>query len=59
MSSDSPPDQKRGNQPEDAEALQMELAETCSYIISLRFLGMVFDDALGEPGTFFYVSWAQ
>mmetsp|Transcript_2240 Transcript_2240/g.8594 ORF Transcript_2240/g.8594 Transcript_2240/m.8594 type:complete len:512 (-) Transcript_2240:1920-3455(-) len=47
------------NQPEDAEALQMELAETCSYIISLRFLGMVFDDALGEPGTFFYVSWAQ
>jgi D-3-phosphoglycerate dehydrogenase len=47
------------NQPEDAEALQQELAEACSYIISLRFLGMVFDDALGEPGTYFYVSWAQ
>jgi D-3-phosphoglycerate dehydrogenase len=47
------------NQPEDGEALQQELAEACSYIISLRFLGMVFDDALGEPGTYFYVSWAQ
>ena len=47
------------NQPDDGEALQQELAEACSYIISLRFLGMVFDDALGEPGTYFYVSWAQ
>jgi len=47
------------NQPEDAEAIQAELAESCSFIISLRFLGMVFDDELGEPGTYFYVSWAQ
>uniref|UniRef100_A0A6U3GC24 phosphoglycerate dehydrogenase n=1 Tax=Mantoniella antarctica TaxID=81844 RepID=A0A6U3GC24_9CHLO len=47
------------NQPEDADSLQADLAATCSFIISLRFLGMVFDDELGEPGTFFYVSWAQ
>ena len=47
------------NQPEDAEALQAELAAACNFIISLRFLGMVFNDELGEPGTYFYVSWAQ
>ena len=47
------------NQPDDAEKLQADLAEECNYIISLRFLGMVFDDELGEPGTYFYVSWAQ
>jgi D-3-phosphoglycerate dehydrogenase len=47
------------NQPDDAETIQAELAEKCSFIISLRFLGMVFDDDLGEPGTYFYVSWAQ
>ena len=33
--------------------------ERARYIISLRFLGQVFDDDLGEPGTYFYVSWAQ
>ena len=47
------------DQPEDAEALQAELAATCNFIISLRFPGMVFNDELGEPGTYFYVSWAQ
>ena len=47
------------NQSEDAEALQAELAAACNFIISLRFLGMVFSDELGEPGTYFYVSWAQ
>ena len=47
------------NQPEDGEALQVELAAACNFIISLRFLGMVFSDELGEPGTYFYVSWAQ
>jgi len=47
------------NQPEDAEAIQAELAKNCSFIISLRFLGMVFADELGEPGTYFYVSWAK
>ena len=47
------------NQPDDAEKLQAELAECEGYIISLRFLGQVFDDDLGEPGTYFYVSWAQ
>ena len=47
------------NQPDDAEALQLELAKECHYIISLRFLGTVFADELGTPGTFFYVSWAQ
>jgi len=46
------------NQPDDADEIQMELAAQCDFIISLRFLGMVFDDKLGEPGTFFYVSWA-
>ena len=29
-------------------------SEECNYIISS--IGMVFDDELGEPGTYFYVS---
>ena len=46
------------NQPDDADALQADLAAQCGFIISLRFIGMVFGGRLGEPGTFFYVSRA-
>jgi len=45
--------------PEDADALQIELASQCDGIISSRFIGTAFDDALGQPGTYYYVSWAQ
>ena len=37
---------------------QAELAKACPAIISTRFLGDVFNDELGKPGTFFHVKWA-
>jgi len=46
------------NQPEDPDALQEELGEQ-DFIISSRFIGSVFKDKLGAPGTFFKVSWNQ
>jgi hypothetical protein len=42
-----------------APAAQDGLAKACPGIISSRFIGNVFDDELGQPGTFFYVKWAQ
>lgn len=44
---------------EDPAGLQAELADKCPAIISSRFIGNVFDDELGTPGTFFYVRWAK
>lgn len=44
---------------EDPAGLQEGLAKACSGIISSRFIGNVFDDELGQPGTFFYVNWAK
>lgn len=41
------------------EQFQVDLAQECPGIISSRFLGNVFDDTLGQPGTFFYVNWAK
>ena len=38
---------------------QAELAKACPAIISTRFLGDVFNDELGKPGTFFSVNWAK
>lgn len=38
---------------------QAGLAKACPGIISSRFIGNVFDDELGQPGTFYYVKWAQ
>lgn len=43
---------------EDPAGLQAELAQKCSGIISSRFIGNVFDDEMGQPGSFFYVKWA-
>lgn len=44
---------------EDPAGLQAELAEKCPGIISSRFIGNVFNDELGQPGTFYYVRWAK
>ncbi|GLI61317.1 hypothetical protein VaNZ11_003673 [Volvox africanus] len=44
---------------EDPAGLQEGLAKACKGIISSRFIGNVFDDELGLPGTYFYVNWAQ
>ncbi|GLC46137.1 hypothetical protein PLESTB_001194100 [Pleodorina starrii] len=44
---------------EDPAGLQEGLAKACPGIISSRFIGNVFDDELGKPGTFYYVQWAQ
>ncbi|KAG2492025.1 hypothetical protein HYH03_009754 [Edaphochlamys debaryana] len=43
---------------EDPAGLQAGLAKACPGIISSRFIGNVFDDELGQPGTYFYVKWA-
>lgn len=44
---------------EDPAGLQEGLAKNCPGIISSRFIGNVFDDELGQPGTYFYVNWAK
>ena len=44
---------------EDPAGLQAGLAKACPAIISSRFIGNVFDDELGQPGTYFYVKWAN
>lgn len=46
------------DQPAEPDELQTELAKTCEGIISSRFIGSIFADQMGTPGTFFYVSWA-
>ncbi len=43
----------------DPAGLQEGLAKECPGVISSRFIGNVFDDELGQPGTFFYVNWAS
>ena len=40
-------------------ASQTELAKACPGLISSRFIGNVFSDELGTPGTFYYVRWAS
>ena len=41
--------------PEDPAKLQDDLAKTCPMVTSSRFIGSVFNDELGQPGTFFWV----
>ena len=41
--------------PEDPGALQDSLAAACPMVISSRFIGSVFNDELGQPGTYFWV----
>lgn len=43
---------------EDPSQFQKDLAAACPGVISSRFIGNVFDDEMGQPGTFFYVKWA-
>jgi len=45
--------------PSDPAALQADLAKTCPMVISSRFIGSVFNDELGQPGTFFWVRESQ
>jgi D-3-phosphoglycerate dehydrogenase len=47
------------NVPEDPDAMQDGLAKACSSVISSRFIGTVFEDQLGQPGSYFKVSWAD
>ena len=41
--------------PSDPLALQDALAAACPSVVSSRFIGSVFKDELGQPGTFFWV----
>ena len=41
--------------PEDPGALQDSLDAACPMVISSRFIGSVFNDELGQPGTYFWV----
>ena len=43
----------------DADTIQAELLQGQPAIISLRFIGDVFNDDFGTPGTFFFVRWAE
>jgi D-3-phosphoglycerate dehydrogenase len=43
----------------DPAGLQAGLAKACPGVISSRFIGNMFDDEMGKPGTFFYVKWAS
>eukprot|EP00798_Chlamydomonas_sp_ICE-L_P003150 gene3150-13162_t len=43
---------------DDPAGVQAELAAACPGVISSRFIGDVFSDELGTPGTFFKVTWA-
>ena len=45
--------------PTDPAGLQDALAKTCPMVISSRFIGSVFNDELGQPGTFFWVRESQ
>ncbi|KAG2434635.1 hypothetical protein HXX76_007529 [Chlamydomonas incerta] len=44
---------------DDPAGLQEGLAKACPGVISSRFIGNMFDDEMGKPGTFFYVKWAS
>ncbi|KAG2498412.1 hypothetical protein HYH03_003671 [Edaphochlamys debaryana] len=43
----------------DPSGLQSGLGAACPGVISSRFIGNVFEDEIGQPGTFFWVRWAQ
>lgn len=43
--------------PADPGAVQKELAEECEGVISSRWIGAVFNDDIGTPGTFYHVTW--
>mmetsp|Transcript_89976 Transcript_89976/g.226300 ORF Transcript_89976/g.226300 Transcript_89976/m.226300 type:complete len:468 (-) Transcript_89976:62-1465(-) len=45
--------------PPDPAGLQEALVGVCPEIISLRFLGRLHENEMGQPGTFFYVRWAN
>jgi len=45
--------------PTDPAGLQKKFAESCSAIISLRYISKLQANDLGQPGTFFFVRWAE
>lgn len=45
--------------PEDPAGLQTQLAKDCKGVITSRWIGNVFEDTLGTPGTFYHVTWDE
>jgi len=43
--------------PADPAAVQEDLASSCEGVISSRWIGSVFADDIGTPGTFYHVTW--
>ncbi len=58
MLRDRRPLPSRGLNPRRYIPLQADLAKACPAIVSTRFIGDVFNDELGQPGSFFNVKWS-